>query len=74
MTRTAPHTQFGQTLDVPVITYTGTKRDEPPKDSWVATIWVESNEDMYGILSYGGRTVRAVMREDWLLARERAGR
>jgi len=74
VTRTAPHTQFGQTLDVPVITYTGNKQDDPPRDSWAATVWAEDNADMYGIMAYRGQTVRVVLRDDWLVARRLAGR
>lgn len=69
----APYTIFGKTLDIPVVTYTDDVKDEPAKDAWDATLWVEHGEDYYGLMSpeYKGKTVRIIERQIWLSA-ERA--
>lgn len=72
----APFTMFGQTLLLPVVTYTAQRRDHLPKPKWHDTLWIERGEDWYalGSLEWRGKTIRVVHRADWLSARESAAR
>ena len=63
----APYTIFGRTIDVPVITYTDSRRDNPPKKTWDREMWIEREEDWYGLPHKG--TVRVVEREMYLKER-----
>lgn len=60
----APYTIFGKTKDIPVVTYTNGKRDDPPKSSWGREMWIEREEDWYGVPNKG--TVRTIERQAWL--------
>lgn len=61
----APFTIFGKTKQIPVVTYTNAKLDTPPKTSWQKEMWIEREEDMYGIPRQG--TVRIVDRKVWMM-------
>jgi len=60
----APYTMFGKTIDIPVVTYTDNKLDDPPKSSWDREMWIQREEDWYGLPTKG--TVRVVERRVWL--------
>lgn len=60
----APYTIFGRTIDVPVVTYTDGKRDNPPKKIWDKEMWIEREEDWYGLPNKG--TIRVVERQEYL--------
>lgn len=60
----APYTIFGQTKQIPVVTYTDNKLDNPPKSNWDWEMWVERGEDWYGLPHKG--TVRVIERKVWL--------
>lgn len=60
----APFTIFGKTKQIPVVTYTDGKIDTPPKAVWQKEMWIEREEDMYGIPRKG--TVRIVERRAWM--------
>lgn len=60
----APYTIFGKTKQIPVVTYTDGKLDTPPKAVWQKEMWIEREEDMYGIPRKG--TVRIVERKAWM--------
>lgn len=66
--RTAPHTQFGETRVVEVVTYTNGVKDEPAKVTWEKTIWIERGEDWYAFLNpdWARGTIRVVERNEWL--------
>lgn len=66
----APAYFFGKVRDVPVVTYTDGKLDEPAKDSWHDTWWIERPEEWYGLMSRDakGKTIRIVERDAWLRA------
>ncbi len=74
----APYTKFGMTLMIPVVTFTDSKEDKPPKSEWFETLWVERGEDWYALMYSGwkGRTIRVVDRAAWISAswRSRADR
>jgi hypothetical protein len=63
----APYTIFGRTIDVPVVTYTDGKRDNPPKRIWDKEMWIEREEDWYGLPNKG--IVRVVERQEYLKER-----
>lgn len=63
----APYTIFGRTIDVPVVTYTDGKRDNPPKRIWDKEMWIEREEDWYGLPRKG--IVRVVERQEYLKER-----
>lgn len=60
----APFTMFGKTKQIPVVTYTDGKLDTPPNTTWHKEMWIEREEDMYGIPRKG--TVRIVERRAWM--------
>lgn len=60
----APYTIFGQTRHIPVVTYTDNKLDNPPKSEWDKEMWIEREEDWYGLPRKG--TVRVIERKVWL--------
>lgn len=60
----APYTTFGQTRMIPVVTYTDGKLDVPPKTVWHKDMWIEREEDWYGLPRKG--TVRIIERKVWL--------
>ena len=60
----APYTIFGKTKNIPVVTYTDNKLDNPPKDSWDREMWIERGEDWYGLPRRG--TVRVIERREWM--------
>lgn len=60
----APYTIFGKTKNIKVVTYTDGKLDDPPKDIWHKEMWIEREEDMYGIPSKG--TIRIIERHEWM--------
>lgn len=60
----APYTIFGKTKQIPVVTYTDGKLDTPPKTVWHKEMWIEREEDMYGIPRKG--TVRIIERREWM--------
>ena len=62
----SPYTMFGKTKQIPVVTYTDGKIDTPPKAVWQKEMWIEREEDMYGIPPKG--TVRIVDRKAWMVA------
>ena len=64
----APYTIFGKTRYIPVATYTDGKIDTPPKPTWDREMWMEREEDWYGLPQKG--TIRVVEREVWLSAGE----
>jgi hypothetical protein len=66
----APYTAFGQTFQVPVVTWTNSKEDKPAKAKWDAELWVERGEDLYALMDpkLKSKTVRVVTREAWLAA------
>ncbi len=70
--RTSPYTFFGETFNVPVVTYTDGRLDAEPRSTWTDEIWVARGEDYYAIPSKG--TVRVIERDEWLKARRRAER
>jgi hypothetical protein len=59
-----PYTMFGKTIDIPVVTYTDNKLDDPPKSTWDREMWIQREEDWYGLPTKG--TVRVVERSVWL--------
>jgi len=62
---------FGKTKNLPLVTYTDGKKDEPARGDFVDTLWVERGEDWYGLMSYPrGQSVRVVTRESWLMGVE----
>lgn len=63
-------TKFGKTKLVPHITYTNKELDDPPKEKWDATLWVERGEDWYALDSYSCKTVLVVDRSDFIDAKE----
>lgn len=63
----APYTIFGKTIDVPVVTVTDSKPDDPAKETWDQDLWVERGEDEYALLGLKG-TTRVIYREEWLRA------
>lgn len=64
----APYTAFGETRMVPVIVYQNGERIAT--DWWTDTLWVESAEDWYALMSSRMRPnrVRVVERNAWLRA------
>lgn len=60
----APYTIFGKTKNVPVVTYTDGKLDKSPKNSWDKEMWIEREEDWYGLPRKG--TVRVIERREWM--------
>lgn len=60
----APFAMFGVTRNIPVVTYTNGKLDNPPKTSWDKEMWIEREEDWYGLPRKG--TVRVVTRQKWM--------
>lgn len=60
----APYTIFGKTKNIKVVTYTDGKIDNPPKEQWGKEMWVEREEDMYGVPRKG--TVRIIERSEWM--------
>jgi hypothetical protein len=60
----APYTIFGKTRNIPVVTYTDGKLDNPPKSKWDREMWIQREEDWYGLPNKG--TVRVVERSVWL--------
>lgn len=59
-----PYTMFGKTIDIPVVTYTDGKLDDSPKSTWDREMWIQREEDWYGLPNKG--TVRVVERSVWL--------
>lgn len=47
----APYKLFKDSMprNVEVITYTNGELDEPPKEQWTDTLWVERDEDWYAL-------------------------
>lgn len=70
----APYKLFKNSIphNVEVITYTNGNLDNPPKEQWTDTLWVERDEDWYALLSpqCQNTTVRVVTREDYLRSKE----
>jgi hypothetical protein len=60
----APYTIFGQTKQILVVTYTDGKLDTSPKTIWHKEMWIEREEDWYGLPTKG--TVRIVERKAWM--------
>jgi hypothetical protein len=60
----APYTIFGKTRNIPVVTYTDGKLDNPPKSTWDKEMWIERGEDWYGVPNKG--TIRIIERKAWL--------
>jgi hypothetical protein len=58
--------------NVEVVTYTGGKKDNPPKDNWTEILWIERDEDWYALMSaeYKNATVRIVTREAYIRSKE----
>ena len=66
MTKTAPHTEFGQTREVPVHIYRDGKH-LPDATTWDETYWIERGEDWYGLpRASKGINLRVVDRNEWL--------
>lgn len=64
----APYTIFGKTKLVNVEVWQNGKRIE--SDTWDKEMWVERDEDMYGLISTGNKKVRVIHRNEWLVAEE----
>lgn len=60
----APYTIFGRTKQIPVVTYTNGSLDDTPKAEWHKEMWIEREEDWYGLPRTG--TVRVIERRIWM--------
>jgi hypothetical protein len=65
---TAPYTQFGKTLDVPIKVYVEGKLST--ETTWDFEFWIERGEDWYAFMSsdFKDKKVRVITREAWLQA------
>jgi len=66
--RVAPYTTFGKTRMIPVLVYQNNK--EIQSDVWDDTIWVETGECWYQLMSMGNKKVRVIQRTEWLRAKD----
>ena len=60
----APYTIFGKTKNIKVVTYTDGKIDKPPKKTWDKEMWIEREEEWYGLPNKG--IVRVIERREWM--------